>query len=88
MQATKSEYQQAAAAKWPHYQIHGDGPHALICPASYSITLFGWWFEAACDLMHDHGNWQCRNSHKLVEIKPLPCRTPAPRAFAERVERD
>jgi hypothetical protein len=90
MAATQSqtEFQQAAAARWPHYQIHGDGPHALICPASYSVTLYGYWLEAASELMNDHSNWQCRNSHKLAEIKPLPRRTPAPIGFFERIERD
>jgi hypothetical protein len=86
--ATTSEFQQAAAAKFPHYTVHGDGPHALICPASYSITLFGWWFEAACELMKDHSNWNCRNQHRLEELKPTPCRTPVPHGFAERIERN
>ena len=85
---TKSEFQQAAAARWPHYTITGDGPNALICPASYSVSLYGWWLEAATAMMANHSNWQCRNSHKLEEIKPLPQRTPMPRGFAERIERD
>jgi len=83
-----SQYQQAARQKWPQYQITGDGPHALICPTSYSVTLFGYWLEAASELMHDHSNWKCRSDHKLEEIKPLPQRTPMPRGFADRVERD
>jgi hypothetical protein len=85
MAASLSEHQHAAQQKWPDYRIYGDGAHAVICPASYSVTLYGWWFEAACALMADHGNWQCRNSHKLEEIKPLPRRIPAPRGFAERI---
>jgi hypothetical protein len=84
---SQTEYQQAAAAKWPRYQIHGDGPYALVCPTSYSITLFGWWFEAACELMKDHGNWRCKNNHSLTELKPLPRRAPAPCGFFERMER-
>jgi hypothetical protein len=83
-----TEYQAAAAVRWPHYTITGDGPNALICPASYSITLFGWWFEAACELMKDHSNWRCKNSHSLAELKPMPQRTPVSRAFAERIEQD
>jgi hypothetical protein len=86
--ASLSEYQQVAQQKWPHYQIHGDGPHAVICPASYSITLYGYWMEAACELMHDHGNWRCKNNHSLTELKPLPQRTPVSRGFADKVERD
>jgi hypothetical protein len=82
-----SEYQKAAAARWPQYRIHGDGPHALVCPTSYSVTLFGYWLEAASEMMNDHANWRCKDSHKLVEIKPAPQRTPVPRNFADRLER-
>ena len=83
-----TDFQKAAAARWPQYTISGDGPHALVCPTSYSITLFGWWFDAACAMMNDHSNWRCRNQHKLEELKPLPRRAPATRNFAERIERD
>jgi hypothetical protein len=83
-----TEFQKAAQQRWPHYSISGDGPHAVICPVSYSITLFGWWFEAACALMKDHSNWRCTNNHSLTELKPLPQRTPVSRGFADRVERD
>jgi hypothetical protein len=82
-----SQYQTAAAAKWPKYRIHGDGPHALVCPISYSVILYGFWMEAACAVMEQHYG-QCRAEHRLEEIKPAPRRTPVPRNFADKIERD
>ncbi|HEY2390282.1 MAG TPA: hypothetical protein VGK22_03840 [Candidatus Angelobacter sp.] len=85
-----SQYQTAAATKWRDYRIYGDGPHAVICPASYSVTLYSWWFEAASAVMQDHGNRRCRTEHRLEELKPqpMPRRIPAPRGLADRMERD
>jgi hypothetical protein len=72
----ESDYQHAARQLWPQLNIHGDGPWALVCPVSYSVTLYTFWMAAMNDLTRNHSNWQCRDQHRIVELTPPPRRAP------------
>ena len=74
VQNSLSEYQQAARQKWPTANIVGDGPYALFCSVTDSVHLYSFWMGAMNDLTRNHYNWQCRDSHRLVELKPAPPR--------------
>jgi hypothetical protein len=67
-----SEYQRAARQKWPTSRIFGDGKYALVCPVSYSVHLYAYYMLALTEIARDHSNWQCKDSHTLVELKPVP----------------
>ncbi|MBZ5534000.1 MAG: hypothetical protein LAO20_21425 [Acidobacteriia bacterium] len=84
----QSAYQQAARLKWPTAHISGDGPYALACPVTDCVHLYSFWMAAMNDLTRNHSNWQCRDDHKLVELKPAP--QPAPITLRNRalMERD
>jgi hypothetical protein len=83
-----SEYQQAARQKWPRYDIYGDGPFALVCPVTNHVQLYGFWMAAMSDLTKNHSNWQCRDSHTLVEIDRAPQRAPITLRNRAAMERD
>ena len=82
----ESEFKQAARQKWPTATIVGDGPFALVCPVTDCVHLYGFWMGAMDALTRNHSNWQCRDDHKLVELKPAPPRRPGirNRALMER----
>jgi len=85
---SESDYQRAARQRWPQLNIHGDGPWALVCPVSYSVTLYTFWMAAMNDLTRNHSNWQCRDQHSIVELRPAA--RPAPLRIRNRaaLERD
>jgi hypothetical protein len=87
-QTSFSEYQQAARQRWPQYNIHGDGPCALVCPVSYSVHLYPFPMMAMADIARDHSNWRCKDSHTLVEIDPAPRRAPLTIRNRAALERD
>jgi hypothetical protein len=69
-----SEYQQAARLKWPTALITGDGSYALHCADLNHVWLYTHYMLAMADVAQDHGNWSCKDSHRLIELKPAPCR--------------
>jgi hypothetical protein len=85
---SQSEYRQAARQKWPAYEIYGDGPYALVCSVTRHARLYGFWMAAMNDLTKNHSNWQCRDSHILVEIDPAPQRAPLTLRNRAAMERD
>lgn len=87
VQNSFSEYQQAARLKWPTAFINGDGAYALHCGALNEVWLYSHYMIAMSDVARDHGNWRCKDSHKLVEVKPAPRRETIRRSPAE-MERD
>jgi hypothetical protein len=69
-----SEYKQAARQKWPTADIIGDGPYALFCPFTDTVYLYSFAMAAMADIARDHGNWSCKDSHRMVELTPAPPR--------------
>jgi hypothetical protein len=69
-----SEFQKAAAQRWPRYQIYGDGPFAVVCPTTNHVRLYGFRMLALTDIARDHSNWNCKDLHSLVELNPTPRR--------------
>lgn len=72
---SQTEFQREAQQKWPTAKIHCDGPYALVCPISYSVTLYSHYMLAMAEVALDHSNFRCKDSHSLVELKPAPQRT-------------
>jgi hypothetical protein len=86
---TKSEYQRAARLRWPTARIFGDGPFALYCEVLNHVDLYPHFMLAATDIARDHSNWRCKDSHSLVELKPVAQRRVAiNRSLIARMERD
>jgi hypothetical protein len=85
---SQTEFQREAQQKWPTAKIHGDGQYALVCPGSYSVTLYTFWMGAMADLARDHGNWRCKDQHRLVEIDAAPRRAPLTIRNRAALERD
>jgi len=74
VQNSLSEFQQAARQKWPTANIVGDGPYALFCPFTDTVYLYSFAMAAMADIARDHGNWSCKDSHRMVELTPVPPR--------------
>jgi hypothetical protein len=68
----QSEFQQAAHQKWPNAIIHGDGKYALFCGDLNHVHLYDFYMLAMCEIARDHGNWNCKDSHRMVELTPAP----------------
>jgi hypothetical protein len=84
----QSDYQRAARLKWPEYVISGDGPFAIVCPVSYSVFLYTFAMAAMADIARDHSNWDCKDEHRLVELKAVPQRAPLTIRNRAALERD
>lgn len=84
----ESDYQRAARLKWPQFNIHGDGPCALVCPVSYSVQLYPFPMAAMAEIARDHSNWRCKDEHHLVELDAAPRRAPLTIRNRAAMERD
>jgi hypothetical protein len=65
-----SDYRRAARHRWPNAAITGDGPFALVCSITSSVTLYSFHMLAMTEIALDHSNWRCKDSHHLIELKP------------------
>jgi len=83
-----SDYRRAARMKWPEATVKGDGPWALLCQVTQTVTLYFLYMWAAADAAKEHSNWQCAAEHRLIEIKPLPLRKERPLRYTAEMERD
>ena len=81
---TFSAFQTAALRRWPGTTVIGDGPHALHCPVTSCVYLFGQHLFANARAGEDCSNWNCARHHRLEEIKPaVPARAPRRRGIWE-----
>jgi hypothetical protein len=71
---TETAFQQAARQKWPTALISGDGPYALCCADLHHIWLYSHAMLAMTYAARNHSNWECKESHRLIELKPAPGR--------------
>ena len=85
---TLSEFQQAARLKWPEYDIYGDGPYALVCSVTRHVRLCGFHMLAMTEIARDCSNWQCKDTHRLIELKAVPQRAPLTLRNRGALERD
>jgi hypothetical protein len=83
----ESTYQHAARLKWPTALITGDGCYALYCADLNHVWLYTHYMLSMADVARNHGTWQCKDSHRLIEMKPAPGRKTITRNPAD-IERD
>lgn len=68
----ESIYQHATRLKWPSALITGDGCYALYCADLNHVWLYTHYMLSMADVARNHGTWLCKDSHRLIELKPAP----------------
>lgn len=67
----ESEFQRAARQRWPYANMAGDGPYALSCSTLDTVKLYPHWMQAATELVKQCGQWDCRDTHRMLELQPV-----------------